>query len=212
MAVAVAAAAVLVAACQPAQDPLRDGPADQPGGEPSDRMPTTLGELARRASEEAARWQEDPRLVEMRVELDGEDEPSWTSAQATFVAPNGQRLFVVEWGAEGRDEHRPRLAGLGLSPVPEEALDAVPAPPDETAEPGELAGVAEEALADCDFDGPATAVLYASGAPDAWDPEAGRWTPPPAWSATVTNEDGAGVTLDPVTGERQSPECFGPTP
>lgn len=175
-------------------------------------MPTTLGELVSRASEEAARWQEDPRLVEMRVELDGEEEPSWTSARATFVAPEGRRLLVVEWGPEGRDEHRPRLEGLGLSPVPQEALDAVPAPPDETAGPGQLAGAAEDALADCDFDGPATAVLYASGAPDAWDPEGGGWAEPPAWSATITNADGAGVTLDPVTGERQPPQCFGPTP
>lgn len=211
MAVAVAAVALLVG-CQPAQDPLGDGPAGQPGGEPSDRMPTSLDELASRASEEAARWQENPRLVEMRVELDGEDQPSWTRARATLVAPEGRRLLVVEWGAQGRDEHRPRLAGLGLSPVPEEALAAVPAAPDDVAEPGELAGAAEEALADCGFDGPATAVLYASGAPDAWDPEGGGWTEPPAWSATVTNEDGAGVTLDPVTGERQPPECFGPTP
>lgn len=211
MAVAVAAVALL-AACQPAQDPLRDGAAEQTDGEPSDRMPTSLQELASRGSEEAGRWQEDPRLVEMRVELDGEDEPSWTTAQATFVAPDGHRLFVVEWGPQGRDEHRPRLAGLGLSPVPEEALAAVPALPDDIAEPSELAGAAQQALADCDFAGPATAVLYASGAPDAWDPAGGGWTQPPAWSATVTNADGAGVTLDPVTGERQQPECFAATP
>lgn len=212
--VAALAVAAALAGCQPAQSPLDDEPTGAegaPGGE--DGMPGSLDELADRASEEAARWQEGSRLVEIRVELDGgDDDASWRTARATFVAPDAQRLLTVEWGPDGRGEHRPRLAGLGLSPVPAEALAGVPARPDGAREPGELAAAAEQPLAECDLEGPPVAVLYASGAPDAWDPERGNWPEPPEWSAAITNEGGAGVTLDPVTAEPQQPRCFGAVP
>lgn len=210
-AAAAVAAAVLVA-CQPADDPeLGQGSETDPTEGPADdradeEAPETLDELLDRASDEAARWHEQPLLAELRVEF-GEDQ-QWAEAYATYVAPQAEQLLVVEWAGEGRAERRPRLAGLGLSALPKEALAGIPPLPEDARAPGKLAGTAAELLAECGVDDVPTAVLYASGAPDAWDPEAGQWSQPPEWTVTVTNEEGSGVTLHPVTAEPVSSSCF----
>jgi hypothetical protein len=209
---AAAGAAVLLGACQPVDsgDVPRDElevagtPAPPARGAPAGAgLPGDIGMLLDGLSTTAAQWQSGARPVELHVDL--ADGGTWTAARVLYLAPDADRFLLVTVTPEGTSQERPTLETLALAAVPAAALEQVPALPDALLEPHELAEVAAEPLDDCGFDDEVSAVLYASGAPASWDGD--RWTETPAWSATVTNDDGSGVVVDPVTGAPEPGSC-----
>lgn len=190
---------LLTAGCQPFGGPRADAPTpaagrtDRPLGAPDAAAPQTLAELLLRGQTIAQEWQDDPVLAEVHVAVDADG--NWTQARLSYVAGDAERVLQLESAGAGFTEQRPSLATLNVQTVPGTALEEVPAFPDDAAEPQELA--AAPAAAECGITDEAT-VLYASGAPYAWDGTA--WASPPRWSVTVTTEQGAGANLDITTG------------
>lgn len=199
------AAAAVVVACQPV-DRLPPPPAADGGvgddvlGNPDEDLPRALPALLARGSHEAEVWQDEPVLVDATVWLDPAG--AWERARLTYLAPLGDRLFVLRLDEDGAEHARPSLAGLQLPSVPEEALAEVPELPADALPPEELGPAAADALAACEVSGPVRAVLYATGAPGAWDGE--RWTAVPVWRATAVAESG-GAVVDPRTGVAYAP-------
>lgn len=196
------AAALAVAACQPAGGPALQPSGDEPapatseellGAPGSGGVPQSIDQLVQLGRERAQTWQDDPVLTELIVEV-GED-GAWSSAEVTFAAGEAARLFQVTANAEGISETRPSLATLQLQPVPPEALEDVPELPEDVRTPAALA--ASEGVREC-IGGPGTTVHYTTGAPYAWDGE--HWTQDPAWVATV-GSGGKTATLNPASGK-----------
>lgn len=202
--VCILGAALALAACQPVDEfddltgPVgEDEPAaDEPPGAPAGAAPATLAEALDAGEAAAARWQDGARLAEAVVDFDGQGRMA--GGRLTYLAPDADRFLTVEFGPDGVREERTTLAAFELSPITAAGVEALPALPDGVAEPAALAEQAQEA--GCDTTGPPVSVLYASGAPLAWDLDAQDWAAPLGWTATVTGENGGGVALDPVTG------------
>lgn len=195
---------VALAACQPVDDlgdPVEESPAPEEAdrrGAPPTGLPATLAAALAQADVEAARWQEGARIAETAVELDGD---RLTEVRVTYVAPDADRLLTVTLTEEGLREERPTLGAFDLEPIPGDALAQLPPWPEGLQEPTALVQGSDQAFDVCDVEGAADAVLYASGAPLAWDPDAGDWGVPLGWTATVSGQDGAGVVLDPVSAD-----------
>lgn len=206
---------VLVSGCQPVEDVDSLDAADSgrtgaegasPRGAPAGGLPESLSEAVARANEAAAQWQRDVRLAEIVMHVD--EEGQLTEGRLTYLAPHADRLLEVEFLPEGMRQDRPTLAALDLSPIPGEAIGALPPLPEGAQGPADLVAAAPDAFAECGVEGTPSTVIYATGAPLAWDPATGVWTLPLDWSATVTTETGAGAVLDPVTAT--STECLAP--
>lgn len=173
------------------------GAGGTPRGAPAAGLPGSLSEALSRGNRAAAGWQRNARLAEIVLQVD--EDGQFTEGRLTYLAPHADRLLEVEVTPEGTREDRPTLETLDLTPIPEEAVGALPALPEDVQEPAELVEASADAFAECDVEGTPSTVIYATGAPLAWDPASGTWTLPLAWSATVTTDTGAGAVLDPVT-------------
>ena len=190
---------VALVACQPTIGPLTSDPTEQGSARPrlgapdADGVPQSLPELLTLVEPEAVEWQDDPRLVQIEVEL--ADEGTWASTAATYIAAEADRLLELKLTPDGLAEQRLTLSTLQLQPVPDEAVQAVPELPERAQEPADLAGVGD--VSAC-LGARAATVLYATGAPFAWDGE--QWTTEPSWSATVRAEEGPAAVVDPVSG------------
>lgn len=197
---------LLVSGCQPVDEvdgdvvPEPDGTGGNgstPRGAPAAGLPGSLSEALARGERAAAQWQRDARLAEIVLQVD--DVGQFTEGRLTYLAPHADRLLEVEVTGDGTREELPTLDALDLAPIPGEALAALPALPDDVRDPAALVEASTDAFAECGVEGTPSTVIYATGAPLAWDPAAGAWTLPLDWSATVTTETGAGAVLDPVT-------------
>lgn len=189
-----------LAACQPVDRvvPEADETVAEPTATPLDApvrgMPASLQELIARAEPEARGWQDEPVLAEVLVEL-GPGQ-AWRRAALTYLAAEADRQLVLTVTAETVSPEITTLAALQLQPIPERGMRLVPPLPPDALEPPDLAQRARAALRDCDISGTPNGVVYASGAPVAWNGR--RWATPPVWTATVTTGTGA-AQLDPVT-------------
>lgn len=200
---------VLAAGCQlvdsaedlpqgPSQDPVA---AEDPLGSPEDDFPSTLAGLRAFAGPEALTWQEEPVLVDMTVWM--RPSGAWEQLRATYVAVDADRFLTVRATPERLRVERPRLEGLQLPELPEAAVAGIPSLPEGLLEPVDLGAAAADALAACEAGGEdVVAVVYATGAPAAWDGEA--WSTPPEWRATVVTGS-TGVAVDPTSGTALDP-------
>lgn len=190
----------LAVACQPAGGPPggvatapAGGAATDAIGAPQSGLPSDLPALLQRGHDVAKEWQEEPVLSEVQVDVD--EAGAWTGVRLVYLAADADRfLQLVDQGGHF-SEQRPSLASLEIQSVPAEGLDQLPDFPSDAMTPEELATA--DAARECGVEGPAT-VLYATGAPVAWNGTA--WASPPQWRALVTADDGAGVELDISTG------------
>ena len=206
--VALSAAVLLVAACQPADDPLetqgqdeQSAPDEPPVGvEAASGVPQTLGDLFDQVDETASEWQSGARPVEIRATM---DDGQVASTQATFVGGGADRFLVIETDAEGVSENAPRLDGLELGVIPVAAVDAIE-PPDELADPAELIELAAPALDECGLP-QVTTVLYTTGAPAAWTGES--WASEPVWRGILRAGDDGTAHVDPRSGELAADGC-----
>jgi hypothetical protein len=204
----------LLSGCQLVDAP-RDAAATAPAaddgrepalGSPVEDWPRTLTALRAVAEPEALAWQDDPVLADLTVWLD--EQQRWERVRLTYVAPDAERMLTYRSRPDELRLERPRLAGLQLPVLPAAAVDAIAPFPEAAMEPADLAAAAAAALADCEAAGPARAVLYATGAPAAWDGTA--WTRNPTWRATVVTGAG-GVVVDATTGQAFAPlTCVAP--
>lgn len=205
---AVLAVGLPLVACQPVDelDGAGEPPTDADRVEEADRRgaplrgePSSMAEAIERAQTEAARWQDGARLAEVFVEL--AEEGGLTEARLTYLAPDADRLLAVLVDEDGTSQERPSLEALGLAPMTGPALQELPPLPEGTREPSDLVTASQDALDHCEAASPPTQVLYATEAPQAWDPDSQTWTTDLGWTVTVSDGDGAGVVLDPVTAD-----------
>ncbi len=209
-AAALVAAAMLLGGCQLVDDEavpvVSEGVEDDGGappalGSPDTDWPSTLGGLLAFARPEALSWQDEPVLADLTVWLDADT--SWDRVRLTYVAADADRMLTYRSQPDQLRLERPRLAGLQLPELPAAAVEAIPPLPDDVLEPAALATASAPALADCgSTDEPVQAVLYATGAPAAWDGTS--WTRTPSWRATVVTA-ATGVVVDPRSGQAFAP-------
>lgn len=206
----VSVALLLVAGCQ-LSDPetVTAGPTESQSqaerapalGSPDEDWPATLDELQAVARPEALNWQEEPVLADVTVWL--QPDARWERVRLTYVAAEAERMLTYRAQPDELHLERPRLAGLQLQKLSQQAVDAMQPLPQEALEPVQLATAAGPALAECgSSDEPPRAVLYATGAPAAWDGT--QWTNNPTWRATVVTER-AGVVVDVTSGQAFAP-------
>ncbi|MPZ73536.1 MAG: hypothetical protein GEU74_09945 [Nitriliruptorales bacterium] len=193
-------AAVLAVACQPAGGPSvgptalpRTGSERARLGAPDARLPTKLEELRDRTLLLAEEWQDEPVLSEVEVDVD--EQHRWTQARAVYLAADADSFLSLVTAGSGFNPQRTTLSTLQVEPVNAEGLAQLPAFPDDALEPKAL--LESEDTRACGVAAPAT-VLYATGAPVAWDGM--QWTAPPKWRATVTGDDGADAVFDVASG------------
>jgi hypothetical protein len=191
--------AVLLLACQPAGGPgavvtpeSGAGGREPALGAPVSGLPRPLAELVSRTQLIAEEWQDEPVLVEVEVDVDADGR--WSAARVTYLAPDADRFLALETSGGGFSQQRPTLSTLQLQPVTADGLATISQLPDDAAEPHDLAQ--SDAAAECGVGAPA-AVLYATGAPVAWDGT--TWTRAPEWRATVSDDEAAAV-VDVVGG------------
>ncbi|MGH8884260.1 MAG: hypothetical protein ACRDYX_03620 [Egibacteraceae bacterium] len=191
---------VALTACQPVDRVVAPGvggggsAADEPLGAPDQRFPQTLGALLDHAGRVAQEWQDGAVPVEVAVQL---EQGRWRSAEATYVAPDADRFFRFVASPEGVEQSRPTLATLSLQPIDEPSTARIPPVPQGVLDPAALLSAAAPALADCGIDPRSGRILYATGAPFAWD--GSRWTQGLAWTVTVSDRKHL-LVLDPVSG------------
>lgn len=215
---AVLVAAVLLAGCQlaePVDDQDGDGPTSGEAiddaaarGRPDEEWPRTLDELRAYAAPEANAWQDEPVLADLTVWLDEQEATAWEQVRLTYVAPDAERMLTFRATPDDLRIERPRLAGLELPVLPAAAVEAIAGFPEDVLEPVDLAAASATALDDCDAGDDVRAVLYATGAPAAWDGQ--EWSRTPTWRATVVTPD-TGVVVDPTSGQAFAPlTCVDP--
>ena len=176
-------------ACQPfggppgsAGTPTAFDDASEAIGAPEAGLPSDLPALLERGQQTAREWQEEPVLVELEVDVD--EAGRWSGVRMVYLAADADRFLQLTDEGGHFSEERPSLASLSIQPVPEEGLRQVPAFPDDAVPPEELASA--QGAIDCGVAGGAT-VLYATGAPVAWDGT--TWSTQPEWRVLVTGAD-----------------------
>lgn len=188
------AVAVLLAACQPV-DEVEPGAAESAAGERTDSSGADLDLTTVEAAAEAVatEWDRGARVVELSVRLDADG--SSRQARVSYVAPEADRMLVVTVDGSGSSSQELTLETLGFAPLPREAVASIPALPAAVVEPPAAVRAVEEreALEACVDEGPPQEVLYATGAPGAWD--GGGWAPAPVWSLAVL-APGGGVRVN----------------
>lgn len=210
----------LAAACQPVdsgvpaagEETVVEGTAPPEAAEQGSELAGDLTDLLSSLESVAAEWQEDAAVAEILAAVEGE---VWRRATVTFLAPDADRMLVLQVDQAGTSQQRPTLETLELEPVSADGLADMPPLPDGALPPGALVERAGEALEECGI-GDVDSVLYSTGAPAAWDGTS--WTEPPAWTATLAGgegdsgaadgDQGGAVAVDPVTGEARPGGCF----
>ena len=193
------ATALLLVACEPVEEAVTNDEAPEAAGDAVVR--DDLEGILDTTDVPAQEWDEDARVVDLSVRL-VDDTPR--AARVTYLAPDADRLLVIDVGEDGLEEEQPTFETLGFEPVPASAVGDVAPVPEGLVEPTEVADDAAEAIEECGLDG-IREVLYATGAPAAWD--GSQWTSAPEWTVTVLDEDGAGVVLD-AAGEPTAEPCI----
>jgi hypothetical protein len=175
-----------------------------PLGAPEQQLPQTLGALLDRADRAAEQWQDGAAMVEVFIDL---EQGRWRSGEVTYVAPDSDHFLRVVASSKGIEQSRPTLATLSLRPIDEPSLVQIPPLPKSVLDPTVLLAAAAPALADCGINPRSGQVLYATGAPFAWD---GRhWTQRLTW--TVTISDAARLlVVEPVSGKPARPDACRP--
>ncbi|CAN5688853.1 hypothetical protein BH24ACT14_BH24ACT14_08780 [soil metagenome] len=208
---AIAGIALLVTGCQPAGGPgAAPTQADpvvattEPLGAPDDVAARTLPDLLSQAQRVAKQWQDQPRLAEIDIALDGQG--GWTGVRMLYLAAEADRFLALRADGNGLAQQQPTLSTLRAHPISAAGLTEVPRLPAGVREPAELVSAAAEALDSCGVAGPVTAALYATGAPVAWDGDA--WTVAPLWSATLSDAQGRSVVVDPSSGRTGADPCL----
>lgn len=190
--------AVMLIACQPfggpgdTPTPHASGAVEPALGAPVSGLPHSLDELVARAQLVAEEWQDEPVLSEVEVEVDAAG--TWLAARVVYLAADADRFLALSSSGGGFSQQRPTLSTLQLQPVTADGLAAVPALPEDAAEPTELAQ--SPAVQECGI-GAAMRVLYATGAPVAWD--GASWTTQPQWRATLSDGEAA-AAVDVASG------------
>lgn len=197
--VALLAAALAVgmsplAACEPVEEDLVQGTPESP--QSGQGPPEDLAGMIALTDAAADEWVEGATVVEVVVPQDAE-----TVVRVTYVAPDTDRMLVVEATDDGLVEQQPTFETLGFSELTATALDAVP-DPEGVLDPDELPGAAEETLEACGVE-KVDELLYTTGAPAAWD--GAQWTSEPAWEITVLGASGDGAVLDGDGEPREDP-------
>ncbi|MGI9017308.1 MAG: hypothetical protein ACR2HR_09445 [Euzebya sp.] len=202
-------ALLVLAGCQLVDQPGDTTAGDQPVsgdvqpalGSPEEDWPSTLTALRAFADPEALAWQDQPVLADLAVWL--QPDLSWERVRLTYVAADADRILTLRSRPDQLRVDRPVLQGLQLLELPGQAVAEMEPFPVAALEPVDLAAAAAQGLSDCGAGGePARAVLYATGAPAAWDGT--QWTRNPSWRATVVTES-AGVVVDPTSGQAFAP-------
>ncbi len=194
LATAFALGIVPLSACEPVEEDLVQGSPVSPSSEGD--PPEDLAGMVALTDVAADEWVEGATVVEVVIPEDEE-----TLVRTTYVAPDTDRMLVVEVGGGGLVEQQPTFETLGFSELTAAALDAVPEL-DGVLEPGELPGAAEETLRACGVE-EVDELLYTTGAPAAWDGT--QWTSQPAWEITVLGAGGEGAVLDGDGEPREDP-------
>ncbi|MGM0818068.1 MAG: hypothetical protein ACQETV_01590 [Actinomycetota bacterium] len=195
LAAALALAGALLSACEPVEEDLaEEGAPASPSRE--DGAPEDLAGMVALTDAAADEWVEGAVVVEVVVPRDAE-----AIVRTTYVAPDTDRLLVVEATDDGLVEQQPTFETLGFSELTPAALESVP-DLEGLLEPDALPDAAEETIADCEV-GEVDEVLYTTGAPAAWD--GAQWTSEPAWEITVLDPDGNGAVLDGDGDPREDP-------
>ena len=189
----------LAVGCQPSGGPSSAVPttpaaaASDAIGAPELGLPSDLTGLVQRGRRIAEEWQDEPVLAEVEIDLDADHR--WTGVRLVYLAGDADRMLQLVGAGSGFTQERPSLASLQVPPVPAAALAELPDFPDDAASPADLAEV--EAAVQCGVEGAAT-VLYATGAPFAWDGT--TWSTPPQWRGIVTAPQADGARVDVVSG------------
>ena len=194
LATALAVGLAPLVACEPVEEDLVGESPATPSSEAG--PPEDLAGMVALTDVAADEWVEGATVVELVVP-EGDD----TIVRTTYVAPDTDRMLVVEATGDGLVEQQPTFETLGFSELTGAALEAVP-DLEGVLEPGELPGAAEEALEACGVE-EIDELLYTTGAPAAWD--GAQWTAPPAWEITVLDADGDGAVLAGDGEPRQDP-------
>lgn len=192
---------VVLTACQPVDRAVGSrgkelgAAAAAPLGAPDQQFPQTLAALLHRAGRAAEEWQDGAVMAEITVELEG---GRWRSAEVTYIAPDSDRFLRFAASSKGIEQSRPTLATLSLQPIDEPSTARIPLAPKGVLDPAALLSAAAPALADCGIDPRSGRILYATGAPFAWD--GSRWTQELNWTVTVSDRKHL-LVLDPVSGK-----------
>lgn len=201
-------ALVLACGCQPvnggaAPDPGVTGtPATAPPAAPQRGVPGSLAELLSRADSTAAQWQSGAKPAQIAVDLEAGVPVAST---ITYLAPDADRFLLVRFDADGLSQERPTLDTLALQAVTAAGLEQVPALPEGTLDPGSLLAAASQAGEQCGLGDDIGVVLYATGAPAAWD--GANWVEPPGWTALLSAGQQGAVQVDPATGAATGETC-----
>lgn len=181
----------LLGGCDPVGGPAASAPsATAPGaaaeeqlGAPGQELADTIEGIVAQVRTTALEWQDQPVLAEMAFTVaDG----AIVRAELTYVAGDSDRLLALDGTDDGFSQERTTLATLGLASIPAAAVEAIPGLPGGLPQPQVLAEEAADALAQCDVT--PQLVVYATGAPWAWDGQ--QWTTPLGWTITATQSDG----------------------
>ena len=188
----------MLIACQPfggpgaTPTPRASGALEPALGAPVSGLPRSLGELLTRGQLVAEEWQDEPVLSEVEIQVDAQGQ--WIAARLVYLAADADRFLALETSGGGFTQQRPTLSTLQLQPVTAAGIASIPALPEDAAAAGEL--VQSPAVDECGIGAPTT-VLYATGAPVAWD--GASWTSEPQWRATLSDGTAA-AAVDVASG------------
>lgn len=190
--------ALVALACQPVDSDL-----DLAEPSPSGGIAPHIGALQQHLEAAASRWQDHPRMAELVVEVD--EQRRAVRAAATYVAAGAEEVLSVSLDAEGVDQYRQPLREYGVGPLPVAAVEEIPRLPERVLDPGALLEAAAGARSECGSTATPTRVIYATGAPAAW--QGTSWRTAPSWGGIVVAGDEA-VAVSPTTGDPVPPGCI----
>lgn len=174
-----------LAACEPVDE--LPPPGEAPASQATPRAPLTLTTIFEVSDAAAEEWSERARIIELAVDPAGD-----TPARVVYLASELDRLLTVEVAAgEVLGQQQTTLETLGFADLPDDAITDIPAV-DNLPDPQEVVVIADAELRACGL-AEVREVVYATGAPAAWDGE--RWTAIPVWAITLFDGEGRAVRL-----------------